>query len=239
MKITYTTISEAGKRYNNEDAFKVMDNQDNGRWIGIVCDGMGGHCMGEVASETVISKITDYWQSNTNIPDSPEKVMEACKIASAAIDERSDRFNHCEMGTTMAMISIEKSKATVAHIGDTRCYVIRKDFRKGSDIHNPENDHIVYETKDHHKEGGVLISRCFFSYKPEVANPEIVQFEVKPGDRILICSDGMYNSIYPHVIVGCMIDDNKPQEQIIDAFAFLCEKNSDDNYTAIMAKIEE
>ena len=49
----------------------------------------------------------------------------------------------------------------------------------------------------------------------------------------------MYNSIYPHVIVGCMIDDNKAQEQIMDAFAFLCEKNSDDNYTAIMAKIEE
>ena len=51
MKISYATISKTGKRMNNEDAFCVIDEQEEGRWFGIVCDGMGGHAMGEVASE--------------------------------------------------------------------------------------------------------------------------------------------------------------------------------------------
>ena len=43
MKITYSTVSETGKRLNNEDAFRVIDMPEKNRWMGIVCDGMGGH----------------------------------------------------------------------------------------------------------------------------------------------------------------------------------------------------
>ena len=53
MKIRYATISKEGRRSNNEDFFVVMDQQERGRFWGIVCDGMGGHACGEVASETV------------------------------------------------------------------------------------------------------------------------------------------------------------------------------------------
>ena len=53
MKIHYATISETGKRQNNEDAFRIVNSEDGNRWLAVVCDGMGGHAMGEVASETV------------------------------------------------------------------------------------------------------------------------------------------------------------------------------------------
>lgn len=53
MKINYAAICETGKRRNNEDAFRVVDGEDGNRWLAVVCDGMGGHAMGEVASETV------------------------------------------------------------------------------------------------------------------------------------------------------------------------------------------
>lgn len=53
MKIRYATISKEGRRSNNEDFFVVMDQQERGCFWGIVCDGMGGHACGEVASETV------------------------------------------------------------------------------------------------------------------------------------------------------------------------------------------
>ena len=43
MKIKYATISKTGRRHNNEDAFNVIDMSDNNRFMGIVCDGMGGH----------------------------------------------------------------------------------------------------------------------------------------------------------------------------------------------------
>ena len=238
MKIKYATISEKGRRYNNEDAFRVIEHPEKDRWLGIVCDGMGGHSMGEVASETVIGKITDYWEKNIDMPDSKEKVVKACKKASVAIDEKSFDMHHCEMGSTMAMISIEGSKATIAHIGDSRCYLIRKGYYDYDDITNPDKDHVVYRTADHLKAGGVLIARCFFSYKPEVAIPDVAQFDVESGDRILICSDGLYNCVLPNILVDRMLDDKTP-EQILDTFAFLCERSGDDNYTGIMAIIEE
>ena len=142
------------------------------------------------------------------------------------------------MGTTMAMISIEGSKATIAHIGDSRCYLIRKGYYDYDDITNPNKDHVVYRTTDHLKAGGVLIARCFISYRPEVAIPDVAQFDVEPGDRILICSDGLYNCVLPNILVDRMLDDKTP-EQILDTFAFLCERSGDDNYTGIMAIIEE
>lgn len=51
MEIRYTTISKTGRRHNNEDAFNVIDMPESNRFMGIVCDGMGGHSFGETASE--------------------------------------------------------------------------------------------------------------------------------------------------------------------------------------------
>lgn len=45
MDIKYATISECGKRSNNEDSFKVIDSPERSSWVGIVCDGLGGHPM--------------------------------------------------------------------------------------------------------------------------------------------------------------------------------------------------
>ena len=59
MNIHYATISETGKRRKNEDAFRIAE--DGNRWLAVVCDGMGGHAMGEVASETVSNAIVNYW----------------------------------------------------------------------------------------------------------------------------------------------------------------------------------
>ena len=73
MEIRYATISKTGRRHNNEDAYKVIDMPQNNLFMGIVCDGMGGHSFGEVASEAVCDAISKYWQDNTDTPDSDQK----------------------------------------------------------------------------------------------------------------------------------------------------------------------
>lgn len=135
MKIRYTTISKTGRRHNNEDAFKVIDMPESNRFVGIVCDGMGGHSFGETASETVCNTISDFWKKHISMPDCDSKVKLACKKASCAIDKKTFELHHAEMGTTMVMVSIENDVATIAHIGDSRCYVQRP------------GDGLLYQTK--------------------------------------------------------------------------------------------
>ena len=126
MKIKYATISKTGRRSNNEDSFKVLEMPEHNRFMGIVCDGMGGHSFGEVASEAVCNAISKYWQENTDTPDSDKKVVMACKKACNAINQKSYDLSHAEMGTTMVMASIEGDKVTIAHVGDSRCYLQRQ-----------------------------------------------------------------------------------------------------------------
>lgn len=60
---------------------------------------------------------------------------------------------------------------------------------------------------------------------------------MQPGDRILICSDGLYKSMPPEILRARVMDEKTPEE-ILDVLDFLCEKHGDDNYTAILAIVE-
>ena len=225
MKIRYAIISKTGRRSNNEDYVKVIDKPDESQWFGVVCDGMGGHAMGEIASETVGNAVCDYWERFTD-EDLVVKARRACRSASAKLDERAFGMNHVQMGTTLVMASIDGNTITITNCGDSRCYLMR-------------GDDLEYQTKDHVGDsfGWEIVTKCFFSYKPEAAVPDIAQFEIKPGDRILLCSDGLYKSMPPEILKARMMDDKTPEE-LLDVYDFLCEKNGDDNYTAILAIIE-
>lgn len=238
MRITYATISKAGRRSYNEDCFNIIDSPEQNRWMGIVCDGMGGHAMGDVASKTVVKAISDYWEKFSNMYDREEKVVKACKKATAAVDLQSSKL-HAQMGTTMVMVSLEGNIATIAHIGDSRCYLLRQGHYDYDDINNTDKDHVVYQTKDHVRLdfGWEVVEKCFFTYRPEVAIPDILQLEVQTGDRIFLCSDGVYKSIAPNVLKEMLLE-NKTTGEILDMIDSICERNGDDNYTAIMAIVE-
>ena len=223
VKIQYATISETGKRKNNEDAFRMIGMSDGNRWLAVVCDGMGGHDKGEVASETVADAIVNYWGNAVDEIDSKDKVEKACLKARVALDECAFNMGHVKMGTTMVMASIEGDTVTIAHLGDSRCYLMRPSVG------------LLYLTKDHIRMecGWEIIDRCFFSYRPEACIPDVVQFKLKAGDRIMLCSDGLYNSMTHKILLKNMMDE-KSMDEIIDAYRILCEKQCNDNYTAVL-----
>ena len=225
MKIRYATISKTGRRSNNEDYVKVIDKPEESRWFGVVCDGMGGHAMGEIASEIVGKAVCGYWERSADW-DLADKARKACRSASAKLNQVAFGMFHLQMGTTLVMASIENGIITITHCGDSRCYLMR-------------GDDFVYQTRDHVGDsfGQEIVTKCFFSYKPEAADPDIAQFGIKSGDRILLCSDGLYKSMPPEILKARMMDDKTPEE-LLDVFDFLCEKNGDDNYTAILAFVE-
>ena len=226
MKIEYTTFSEIGKRRANQDVYRVVEMPEYNRALMIVCDGMGGHSMGDVAAETVCNAICEFWGNNPDVPDSETKVTDACKAASDALYARSRVVRPIEMGTTMVMASVDGNIVTIAHCGDSRCYLLR-------------DGAVVCQTQDHADPhwGSEVVTRCFFSMNPEVAVPEVTRFEIQPGDRIFLCSDGVYKAMAPQILTA-RLQDEKPLEEVVDVIKFMCEKFSTDNYTGILAIVK-
>ena len=225
MKIEYTIFSEAGVRRANQDVCRVVEMPAHDRSVMVVCDGMGGHAMGDAAAQTVCDAICKFWEENPGYNDSVQKVTEACKEASDALCKRSRVVRPIEMGTTMAMASIEGNVVTIAHCGDSRCYLF-------------SNGKVVYQTQDHTDGamGSEVVKRCFFSMNPEAAIPDTARFEVQPGDRIFLCSDGVYKAMAPEILTA-RAQDERPLHDVVDVIKFMCEKFSTDNYSGILATI--
>ena len=226
IKIQYATISETGKRQKNEDAFRIVSMANERRWLALVCDGMGGHANGEIASKIVADAIVDYWVNAVDEIDTKDKVEKACRKARVALDECSFAMEHVKMGTTMVMASIEGDNVTIAHLGDSRCYLMRP------------GEGLLYRTRDHFRMecGWEIINRCFFSYRPEACKPEVVQFKLEKGDRIMLCSDGLYKCMPNKLFLVNMMDD-KSLDEILDAYRIHCEKQGNDNYTAVLIAV--
>ena len=221
--VIYTTFSESGVRRDNEDYCKAVVNSNDDRYLFVVCDGMGGHAMGEVASQVVCTAICDYWNSAPIDLEAETVLREAFRSASEALDAKADVLNHVEMGTTMVLAAIIGNRLTIAHAGDSRAYFLRPDVG------------VVYQTQDHvnHSVWGDFIDRSFFSYQREKADVEIHQFELQTGDRIFLCTDGVPTIIVPDIIVRRSMADKSP-EDVADIIQFFCEKFSKDNYSGIL-----
>ena len=222
-QIRYTTFSECGVRRNNEDFCQVVANPDENRYLFVVCDGMGGHAMGEVASQVICTTICDYWNSVPVDSDTEAVLKEAFHKASVALDAKADVLNHVEMGTTMVLAAIVGNQLIIAHCGDSRCYYLRS------------NVGVVYQTQDHvcHSVFGDFIDKSFFSYYASKAEVKIHHFELQRGDRIFLCTDGVSSYCDPNILKERLMDDKSP-EDVVDVIKFLCEKFSKDNYTGML-----
>lgn len=215
----YIQFSEKGPRSNNEDSCTIADIPSR-RTLFAICDGMGGHANGEVASRIVCDSFSSYWQSHYYDADTEDKIDEAVKIASQEIEEKS---GSSQMGTTMVIVSIEDDHATVAHAGDSRCYII--------DI----KGNVKYRTLDHVERG--LITNAFFTGNAQSVKPEIKTITLEPLDRILLCSDGLYNAIDDDILLHTL-QCAKDVEQVAEKYKTICQNKADDNYTAIIIEIE-
>lgn len=209
---------------NNEDCFNVVEIADK-RTLFVVCDGMGGHSCGEVASQTVCDSFSAYWEEHFEQEDSKAKVLDAAKEVSKILDEKSGYY---QMGTTLVMCSIEGKRATIAHAGDSRCYVI--------DI----KGNVKYRTIDHIESSSIslpYINRAFFTHHPEDAVPDVKTVELQPLDRILLCTDGLYNAIDDETLLYTL-QCAKDVEQVAEKYQTICQEKAGDNYTAIIIEIE-
>lgn len=225
MILEYRTFSECGPRWKNEDTLGFVVMREQQRAMFILCDGMGGHRSGNIASQTVVKSICNYWHGNPKRRDCDKKIVDACNEAKVAIEKRPQ----VGMGTTMVMAALEDGMARIAHCGDSRCY----HFHKWSMSHWHTTDHRAKKP-----EGWEYVAKSFVQGE-DTYLPEINEFTLSKGDYLLLCSDGLYN---------CFADDEEIElllESITDIDEFYAvllkcgEEKAHDNYSAIIIKITD
>lgn len=194
-------IYEVGQRSNQEDAlYPEIGKATDANRLFILCDGMGGHEHGEVASATVSSVMGKYIEEHTSADEifTDEMLLEALEAAYQALDEK-DTHSLRTMGTTLCLLYIHKGGVTLAHMGDSRIYHVRSSQHK-----------LLYQSRDHslvydlYQIGEIsyeemrtyprknVITRAMQPGADNREKPAIVHVtDIEPGDCFYLCSDGM------------------------------------------------
>ena len=232
-------FSQQGKRSNNEDSLGVSEG------LITVCDGMGGHNYGERASAFVVEHLLQAFAERQSLGKMDiQKQLDKVQTDLKQLLEKEPELEG--MGTTFTGIFRTPDVWYAAHIGDSRIYLFRPSERK---LWHTWDHSLVGELMRTHEitvEAGRFhpmsnrISKAIIAQqdkKPAVAS--IVKIdELKEGDILLLCSDGVVEAWGDWELVRLFADKKLNFEQKCERLARQCNETSKDNNTAIIAEIE-
>ena len=233
------------KREHNEDSFLL--NEDLGLYV--VCDGMGGHAGGETASRLAVQTVEkelistrlradDPFASTVGLEETPLAIalQEAIEGACSMVYRTSRTEPELQgMGTTCIALLLRGDVAVVGHVGDSRAYFVRE----GAIVQLTEDHSLVNEqvragllTSEEAKHSRLrnIITRSV-GFEEDVL-VDVIGLETKPGDRFLLCSDGLSNLIENREIRDALLESELtevPQKLIHLANA----RGGDDNITVV------
>lgn len=202
MKLTATAYSDQGPhRQLNEDRYLA----DSELSLFMVCDGVGGDAYGHVAAETAIQTAREVLRASANASATADDASLARRLKAAiqsaceavqGVAEQQPKYRG--MGTTLTAVLIGTSKAVMAHIGDSRLYLIRRNT-----VSQLSRDHTL---------AGELLAAGEISAEEAAVHPfrnvltravgrdrstqiELLEFDIAPGDSLLLCTDGVYATL--------------------------------------------
>ncbi|MDO4476540.1 MAG: Stp1/IreP family PP2C-type Ser/Thr phosphatase [Clostridia bacterium] len=203
----------------NQDAVKTEVISDNLAWS-VVCDGMGGQAGGDIASNIAVIMISKFLSDNLSELKTSDEIKsviyEAVSSANQAIYLKSEKDKNLKnMGTTVIVCVVSMNKLYVAHMGDSRAYLISDD-----EITQITTDHsmvqemldngklTIEEARNHPQKN--IITRAL-GVNPEI-KLEYNTLDIKKGNIILSCTDGLTNTVEEQDIYNiCKKCDNKEE----------------------------
>ena len=218
----------------------------------IVCDGMGGHDRGEVASRIVCQTMSQTLLKEATIEGAfnDSMIHQAVDKALEALTEEDNPNEVKKMGTTMALLKFHAQGATIAHIGDTRVY----QFRPATSGRPPQ---VMFCTKDHTvvndmvQRGQIsyaqakvsnrkhILSRSMMSqqgYHPVAEIDHIT--DIQPGDIFMLCTDGVFENLDHQNLCDIVTDPNYSDVELTQRLLHECLHNRD-NHTAYIVRVKD
>lgn len=251
MKLTHKALSDVGKKRSaNEDSHFA----DQELKLFVVADGMGGHAAGEVASKIAVDAIADFIQFTNHDKDitwpyefdeslsmNGNRLKTAIQTAHAKVLETTGNKKELQgMATTVVAILVEEGKTQVAHVGDSRAYLIRegKLIQITSD-HSWVNEQLrsgaITSSQARNHPYRNIVTRALGG--PNPVDVDVSQEEMLDGDIILLCSDGLNTMITDEDILTIVSENAEDIEKACQALIDRANQNGgEDNITAILVK---
>ena len=276
LPMRLSSLLEAGRtdvgkqRDHNEDCFliasslfKRADNQGQytrAHGLYVLCDGMGGHDGGEVASSLAAKTLSDYFDEHWPAPSPsqanpplPEKtvVMAAVKLANQAIydvNEQEARAGHKRMGTTLVLVLLQGTEAVVAHIGDSRLYQYNR--RMGlqqvtvdHEVGQREIQKGIPESLAYARPDAYQLTQALGPRDSEHLQPDVTYLRFVEDTLLLLCSDGLSDNDvvedYLESHINPLLTDKKELSSGLNELVDLAnEVNGHDNISAIALQIK-
>lgn len=236
-------LSDTGlRRELNEDSLMMLE-ADPPCGLYVVADGMGGHDAGEIASRLTVQTIQQHFMEHLPTSSaSPEAWLKSAVMAAnqMVLGKQGDRTEEKKMGSTLVMALVMEGQAHIANVGDSRAYLLNS-----AGIQQISVDHSLVErlvqigqlTREEartHKQKNVIYSTI--GDKPDM---EIGLYQVKlqPGDRLLLCSDGLSGMLTDEEILAISRNYSEPAaacKAVVEAAKMA---GGYDNITAIMVQM--
>jgi serine/threonine protein phosphatase PrpC len=254
MRAIAAGLSDVGlQREHNEDSFVVLKEYD----LYVVADGMGGHRAGDVASRLATETISEFFKStanedvtwpfhfDTNLSEEENRLLTGIRVANRQIFERSTRSREYHgMGTTVvgAMFSPRKQRMYIGHVGDSRCYRVRKgQIQLLTRDHSLINDYLLAMpdlTDEQRSELPKNVITRALGMQDQVV-VDLQHDDPVPGDVYVLCSDGLSGMMPDEEITRIVTGSGDIREACKKLIQRANESGGEDNITAVLIKIEE
>jgi protein phosphatase len=234
-------------RDENEDVFCIEES------LGLlaVADGMGGHASGEVASKMGMDILKGYLkgekeslpgEGNPSYLESTNRMASGIKLANQAIYEASRSHAPWNgMGTTLTAVLLNGNRLSIAHVGDSRVYLIR-----GGIIEQMTDDHTVVSeqvekglmTREEAADSAMrhILTRAL-GITPDV-QVDTEELTVSEGDKLVLCSDGLTGLVSDEEILSAVLSSNRPEMVCDQLVERANQKGGEDNITVIVAFLD-
>lgn len=242
-------IHELGKRANQEDSIYPIEGKatENDRLF-LLCDGMGGHEHGEVASQSICKSLSSFLLQHAVASEGLEEdklLSDALAYSYEELDKLAIAGDSRQMGTTLTLLYFHGNGCTAAHIGDSRIYHLR-----------PSSHTILYKSRDHslvydlYQAGELtyeemktfpqknVITRAMIAGDRNHPKPDVIHIsDIQPGDYFYICSDGMLEQMEDEELLDVFsanVSDEEKRQILISETS-----DNKDNHSAYIVHIKE